>query len=76
MVLIGVIVGLAIIALMLASVSLLLIRRSRTSNMATFAKTGSLKGNIYTHQPNTETIRVCFILYFLIFGVYQMNFRT
>ena len=85
MVLIGVIVGLAIVALMLASVSLLLIRRSRNSKMTNFSKNNSLKGNIYSHQPNTDTIRVSgeckpalynFVIYKSRMGTKtQMSFR-
>ena len=63
MVLIGVIVGLAIVALLLAFVSLLLIRRSRPMKMndiQTLQKSNVLNGNIYSNQPN-DTIRVSLI---------------
>ena len=56
MILIGVIVGLAVVALLLASVSLFLIRRNRRPNLPNFAKTSQLKSNIYTHHPNTVLI--------------------
>lgn len=64
MILIGVIVGLAIVALLLASVSLFLIRRSRRPNLPNFAKNSSFNGNIYTHHPNADTIRVSQIYQF------------